>query len=107
MIDPAHDDRYAIQSIEHLKLAFSSGKKLCVGDNFLIVFHCIIFCKHIQIRDGEAEGIIGRSGTGKSTVLKIMAGLLAPDKVSDLMPSWRLESFLHWKSLLKGKTLQI
>ncbi|XP_048137066.1 protein TRIGALACTOSYLDIACYLGLYCEROL 3, chloroplastic isoform X2 [Rhodamnia argentea] len=34
-----------------------------------------------KIRHGEAIGIIGPSGTGKSTVLKIIAGLLAPDKV--------------------------
>ncbi|KAL6971762.1 hypothetical protein U1Q18_031444 [Sarracenia purpurea var. burkii] len=33
-----------------------------------------------KIRRGEALGIIGPSGTGKSTILKIMAGLLAPDK---------------------------
>ncbi|KAJ8642667.1 hypothetical protein MRB53_004415 [Persea americana] len=33
-----------------------------------------------KIRNGEAVGIIGPSGTGKSTVLKIIAGLLAPDK---------------------------
>lgn len=33
-----------------------------------------------KIRYGEAIGIIGPSGTGKSTVLKIIAGLLAPDK---------------------------
>ncbi|KAJ8755207.1 hypothetical protein K2173_019005 [Erythroxylum novogranatense] len=32
-----------------------------------------------KIRNGEAVGIIGPSGTGKSTILKIMAGLLAPD----------------------------
>eukprot|EP00252_Welwitschia_mirabilis_P015949 TRINITY_DN35366_c0_g1_i1.p1 TRINITY_DN35366_c0_g1~~TRINITY_DN35366_c0_g1_i1.p1 ORF type:complete len:371 (+),score=74.99 TRINITY_DN35366_c0_g1_i1:301-1413(+) len=33
-----------------------------------------------KIHHGEAIGIIGPSGTGKSTILKIMAGLLAPDK---------------------------
>jgi ABC-type transporter Mla maintaining outer membrane lipid asymmetry ATPase subunit MlaF len=32
-----------------------------------------------QIRRGEAVGIIGASGTGKSTALRIAAGLLAPD----------------------------
>ncbi|KAM1039198.1 hypothetical protein ACFX13_034509 [Malus domestica] len=37
-----------------------------------------------KIRHGEAVGIIGPSGTGKSTVLKIMAGLLAPDKICPL-----------------------
>ncbi|CAI5525095.1 unnamed protein product [Closterium sp. Naga37s-1] len=34
----------------------------------------------LKIRRGEAVGVIGPSGTGKSTILKIMAGLLAPDK---------------------------
>ncbi|KAJ7973617.1 putative Abc transporter [Quillaja saponaria] len=33
-----------------------------------------------KIRHSEAVGIIGPSGTGKSTVLKIIAGLLAPDE---------------------------
>ncbi|KMZ66045.1 Protein TRIGALACTOSYLDIACYLGLYCEROL 3 [Zostera marina] len=33
-----------------------------------------------KIKHGEAVGIIGPSGTGKSTILKIIAGLLAPDE---------------------------
>jgi phospholipid/cholesterol/gamma-HCH transport system ATP-binding protein len=34
----------------------------------------------LQIFKGEAIGIIGPSGTGKSTILRIIAGLLQPDK---------------------------
>ncbi|BAZ80101.1 ATP-binding cassette domain-containing protein [Sphaerospermopsis kisseleviana CS-549] len=34
----------------------------------------------LQIYKGEAIGIIGPSGTGKSTILRIIAGLLQPDE---------------------------
>jgi len=34
---------------------------------------------NLTVRRGEAVGIIGPSGTGKSTILRIMAGLVAPD----------------------------
>ncbi len=36
----------------------------------------------LDIYQGEGLGIIGPSGTGKSTVLRIIAGLLAPDEGS-------------------------
>lgn len=44
-----------------------------------------------KIRRGEAVGIIGSSGTGKSTTLRLAAGLLAPDKVgggAEREPGW-------------------
>ncbi|CAI9773873.1 unnamed protein product [Fraxinus pennsylvanica] len=70
-------------------------ENLCVGKELEDESPVLIECrnvyksfgeKHIlrgvsfKIRLGEAVGIIGPSGTGKSTILKIMAGLLAPDK---------------------------
>lgn len=33
-----------------------------------------------EIESGEAVGIIGRNGTGKSTLLKLIAGVLKPDE---------------------------
>lgn len=58
-------------------------------DDILIEFkdvHKSFGTKHIlrgasfKIRRGEAVGIIGSSGTGKSTTLRLAAGLLQPDK---------------------------
>ena len=33
---------------------------------------------NLEVRDGEVTTIIGKSGTGKSVLLKHMIGLLAP-----------------------------
>jgi ABC-type polysaccharide/polyol phosphate transport system ATPase subunit len=34
----------------------------------------------IEVRPGEGLGIMGRNGTGKSTLLKIMCGVFPPDR---------------------------
>jgi len=41
---------------------------------------CILRGASFKIRRGEAVGIIGSSGTGKSTALRLAAGLLQPDQ---------------------------
>jgi len=33
-----------------------------------------------KIKDGDAVGVIGKNGTGKSTLLKLIAGVLIPDE---------------------------
>jgi lipopolysaccharide transport system ATP-binding protein len=35
-----------------------------------------------DVRRGEVLGVIGRNGTGKSTLLRLLAGILAPDRGS-------------------------
>ncbi|MBW4689630.1 MAG: ABC transporter ATP-binding protein [Komarekiella atlantica HA4396-MV6] len=42
--------------------------------------HKVLDNVDLTIYRGEALGIIGPSGTGKSTILRIIAGLLAPDE---------------------------
>jgi len=41
--------------------------------------HTILDAVDLQVMRGEALAVIGPSGTGKSTILRIIAGLLAPD----------------------------
>ena len=54
----------------------------------------------LKIYKGEAVGIIGASGTGKSTVVKIMAGLLLPD-VGEVWRSSAWSAFcLHYDWVL-------
>eukprot|EP00899_Mesostigma_viride_P022551 jgi/Mesvir1/3480/Mv11971-RA.1 len=62
---PGHEPDVLIE-LRDVHKSFGS-KKILAGAN-------------LKIRIGEAVGIIGPSGTGKSTILKIMAGLLVPDK---------------------------
>ncbi|WP_274308708.1 ABC transporter ATP-binding protein [Solibacillus daqui] len=42
----------------------------------------VILKLNMEIKQGEFVSIIGRSGTGKSTIFKLMTGLLTPDEGS-------------------------
>lgn len=42
--------------------------------------HEVIYNVSLSLKQGEGLAIVGPSGTGKSTLLKIMSGLVSPDK---------------------------
>ncbi len=52
----------------------------------------------LQVRDGDFVAVIGRSGTGKSTLLGVMGGLLKPSSGEvflDGKPVWQLDERLR------------
>lgn len=66
-VDKTDEDNDVLIEFRDVHKGFGS-KKILKGASF-------------KIRRGEAVGIIGSSGTGKSTTLRLAAGLLEPDSV--------------------------
>ena len=57
-----------IDSVEFKNISFSYGDKSVIKD------------MNYHINSGEKTAIIGESGSGKSTILKLLTGLIKPDK---------------------------
>ena len=64
-----------IQSLKELVIAFFERK---IKYNDFWVFRNVSF----EVKKGEVVGIIGRNGAGKSTMLKIISGILTPTEGS-------------------------
>ena len=43
----------------------------------------------LDLRHGETLGVIGRNGVGKSTLLKVIAGIIAPDRGEIIQSAYR------------------
>ena len=66
---------------------------------------------NLEIGEGEIVGFLGANGAGKTTILKILCGLLYPTSgyvsVSGYKPSDRKEKFLQTISLIMGQKQQL
>ncbi len=66
-------DREAVLTLESVFLHFKSKKNA-----FDHGFHTILDNVSMSVFRGETLGIIGNNGCGKSTILRLMAGIIAP-----------------------------
>lgn len=60
-------------AMDRVSLSYHSGRK-----SFDHGSHHVLNEVSLEVYEGETLGIIGRNGVGKSTLLRLMAGILAP-----------------------------
>lgn len=60
----------------------------------------VIECLDFTVSKGERIGIVGRTGSGKSTLMDMLLGLLGPSEGRILIDGWPLndESRAHWQA---------
>jgi len=64
-----------VLSLENVGVAYRRGRSLHGGELYWALRDISLELKH-----GETLGVIGRNGVGKTTLLKVIAGIIAPDR---------------------------
>ena len=62
-------------AMDNVSLSYHSKRK-----SFDHGSHHVLDGVSLEVYEGETLGIIGRNGVGKSTLLRLMAGILAPTR---------------------------
>lgn len=66
-------NRETVLELEDVHLSFKTDKKI-----FSAGVHTVLDGVSLKLFRGETLGVIGRNGCGKSTILRLMAGIIAP-----------------------------
>jgi lipopolysaccharide transport system ATP-binding protein len=74
-------DRPIMLELTDVSLSFRSGHK--AYDHGV---HKVLDRVSLRVYEGETVGVVGRNGVGKTTMLRIMAGILAPDSGRVFVP---------------------
>ncbi len=64
-----------VLALEHVGVAYRRGRSLRSGELYWALKDISLSLGH-----GETLGVIGRNGVGKTTLLKVIAGIIAPDR---------------------------
>lgn len=67
------DDRCVMLELDKVSLSYPSRRA-----SFDHGSHHVLDSVSLKVYEGETLGIVGRNGVGKSTLLRLMAGILAP-----------------------------
>lgn len=92
MLDETSDDRPTMISVDHVTMTFNMASeqlnslkeyaiKLLQRDLFFKEFKALDDVS-FEVKKGDVFGIVGTNGSGKSTILKIIAGVLDPSEGS-------------------------
>lgn len=76
-------------AVENVSLSFKSRAGF-----FKSFTHKAVDGVSFNVRKGEVFGVLGNNGSGKSSLLKILAGILSPDSGSVIVPNGASRSLL-------------
>jgi lipopolysaccharide transport system ATP-binding protein len=83
------EERRVLLQLENVSLNFHSRRS-----TFDHGIHHILDSVSLSLFEGETLGVIGRNGVGKSTILRIMAGILAPTSGKVVIAEGRTSALL-------------
>ena len=101
-----NDSDYCV-SMENLGISFASSESKNTEDNSATNSSFVLKNITMRIKKGEFVSLIGRSGCGKTTLLKIISGLLTPTEGSIYATSRQAIGFqdarlIPWLSVSKN-----